>query len=676
MNSHIVVNTSFVDPNGQFAHIQLPRFDYDRIVFNVSLKSTSSISTVTFAVYHDGVGVSVHENVSDLSVFSIELNVSEIKEQSTDWLVDMSSRISPIDNLIIHNLIVWVYSSVPLVPVSIDLQTTNGQSLLANTILRNYAWGRPNLRLVIIGNASTAVTFYPRITNHTLYLRPGILSGTARWKPEYYNSILLNVSFSSNESVLIKVRLLVIHVDLDIHTSYPITRIFISGEHWGYDFYVSPDSIPSYLYFPTDYSTYLSVSLSDISNGMEPIITSSLSQINLNGSRNLCLHVDFNNLTFGEFEVTTDYIRVMLSLTLFFLVLLRLSLFLNNPKRKINKDFRLMPSIAFVILSLLPWFYHTNIFSINYYFSELTIPIHSVSMGPFPIVGFWTDGSSIAWTVTSEALVWSIVSILLYWLPVLVTALHFSTPSNRRNDLKTGILLYSPLLLVFFVYIGLENIIGGLADITFPLAIALIIPTTWLFLVCVLSIIGRYKTHDLDGLLARDFVGTQELKETIETKSEKDSIIFQILRDFDTWRGWFVFLLFALLLLIPSALTPAGFLFFPFAGLNYIGNIWDYYHLGLAFLLIEIPYLVGGCFTILAFWRYARKEVSIVWVWIGAGMLYLFTIPGVLLLGYTAFPIPTIIFASLSILLWFKQAYEDADESEIVSDAANSEAFV
>ena len=208
------------------------------------------------------------------------------------------------------------------------------------------------------------------------------------------------------------------------------------------------------------------------------------------------------------------------------------------------------------------------------------------------------------------------------------------------------------------------------------MAIALTIPTIWLFLVCVLSIRGRYKAVDLDSLLLRDRIGTREFTETIESKSEEDSLVLQILQDFDTWRGWFVFLLLVLLLLVPYTLTPTGFPFFPFPGLYYIGNIWDYSHLGLAFLLIEIPYLVGGLLTILSLWRFARREVSIVWVWIGAGMLYLFTIPGITLLGFTAFPLPAIIFISLSILLWFKQAYEDADESEIVSDTANSDAFM
>lgn len=674
MNSHIVLNTSDIDYHGNFPAFQLPRFDYDRIVFNVSLESTSSVTAVTFAISYSGVGVSLSEDVSELSVVSIELNVSEIKEQSAFWLVDLNARISPIDSLIIHNLIVWVYSSVPLVPVSIDLQTTNGQSLFESTMFRNL-WHRPNLRLYKDNNTSNIGNLYPREINHTFYVRPGMLNGTARWEPEYYNSFPLNVLYFSNESVLIKVRLLAINVELDVNTSYPITHIYISGyNHWTYDLYVSPDLMPPSLYIPPDYEVYITVSLSEISNNMQPLITSSLSRLNLNGSYNLRAHVDFNSPTFGGFEFTTDFIRVILTLTLFLLVLLRLSLFINNPKRKIPKDFRLIPSISFGILSLLPWFYNTNFFPQPY--QEFTIPIHSISMGPFPLVGFWTDGSSIAWTVTSETLVWSIVAIALYWLPVLGTAIQFSTPSNRLNDIKMGILLFIPSNLILFVYLGLESIVGGFGNLVFPLAIGLIIPTAWLFLICVISIAGKYKTVHLQSLLSRDMVATPELKEIIETKSEKDSPVIQNPQDYDTWRGWFVLLLLFLLILIPYALTPNGLPFFPLPGLYYIGNMWDYSHLGLAFLLIEIPYLMGGFLAIHSMWRFSRRKVSIVWVWIGAGMLYLFTIPGIMLLGFTAFPLPAIIFVSLSILLWFKQAYEDAGESEIVSDTAKSDAFI
>jgi hypothetical protein len=48
-------------------------------------------------------------------------------------------------------------------------------------------------------------------------------------------------------------------------------------------------------------------------------------------------------------------------------------------------------------------------------------------------------------------------------------------------------------------------------------------------------------------------------------------------------------------------------------------------------------------------------------------MSYLFSLPGIMLLGYSSFPVAVIIFVAISFLVWLKQAYEDANEPEITT---------
>ncbi len=677
VNSHIVLNRSYVDPYGHFHYFQLPRFDYNRIVFNVSLEPRVATTAVTFSVYCDGRGVSVAENLSESRTLSIELNMTWIKELSARWLVDLSPSIRPIDDVIVHGLVVWVFSTVPLVPVAIDMQTTDGQSLFDSVLLGSISSYPPSLRLYKDNNTSSAADLYPRFVNHTLYLRPGNLTGSARWYPEHSSSIPVNITYFQNEEVAVDVRLLTIRIDLDIDTLYPITHIRLLRYYdIMYDLYVPPKLMPAYLYAPKEYSTHIEVSLSKIdfehADRMDVASVHSSGNINLNGSYNLLVQVDFHNLTFGGFETTTHIISVLLTFMLFLLILLRVSLYLHISRRKIHRDFRLIPFLVFSILSVIPWFYNAHVFAP--YHQDFAIPIHSLLMGPFPLVGYWVEGSSIVWTIPSEVVIWSIVSIILYWLPVLGSALHFGTPSNRRNDIGMGLLLFLPSLYIIDAQFATILTTGVPGSILLPIGLVVAIPTAWLFLVCVLSITGKYKVSDLYGLLARDSTPEPVTKEVIERKPDEFSLSMQFLDDFAIRRGWFVAFLFFLLLVLPCAITDESFLFLPLSGASGIGGGWDFPSFHLASLFIGVPYCLGGFFTIVALWRYIRREVSLVWVPIGSVLTYLSTLPGALLLGYTAFPTAAIAFVTLSFLVWLRQAYEDGDELEVSSMSADSDA--
>ncbi|MFW9956574.1 MAG: hypothetical protein ACFFCT_00765 [Candidatus Odinarchaeota archaeon] len=666
LNSYVVLNTSQISSRGHFPYFQLPRFEYDRMVFNVSLEPRNNPVLATFSVYCDGHGSSTAGTILKLSTLSLELNMAEIKEESNRWLIDISSEVRPAADFFVHSLVVWVYSTVPLTPVSIDLQATDGQNLFETPMFGNMG-SSPYLYAFLNNNTSNIDSLYLKTANHTLYLRPGSLNGTAKYFhiSEGRASVPFDIAYSSNEKLTIHIRLVAIRLDLDIDAEYPLTHIYIDGGGIGnpYDLYIPPDLIPDYLYIAPIYTAYITISLSELyrSEGywLDPIVLSS-GNVNINGSYNLRVSTNFSPLTLGGIAIVSDIVLGFLSLILLALIIIRLLLSLNIPMRSIRKDFRLIPLVAFLIFSFIPWFNSQRVLAPSN--QDFEVPVHSLSLGPIPLIGFWTDGSAIAWRIPPEAIVWSIVAIALYWLPVIGTALRFSTPSNRENDVKMGIILLLPTLFIGYVNIGLYGITGGYASISLPLAVGLAIPSLWFLSIGILTVLRKYKRDDISSKLERDLITIQEMRE-VPAKSDERSLSKELSDDFATWRGLFALFLVVILPIFPCAVTDSSQLFLPYFGYYRIGTIWDYSHWGLATLIIGIPYCIFSLVTIVALWMFVKREISIVWVVIGAILSVLSSLPGAFLLGFTILPIAVIVFTALSFIVWLKQAYEDAEES-------------
>jgi hypothetical protein len=137
-NSFIVLNTSETNELGSI-NGYLPRFDYDRIVFNMTVKPRDGLTVVTFMVWLEtGVQQTIW-SINETTTISLELNVYELQYSSATWLFSYTAEVVPLEDVIIQNLVVWVYSDVPLVPVSIDLQTTDGFSIFDNPLTRSFS---------------------------------------------------------------------------------------------------------------------------------------------------------------------------------------------------------------------------------------------------------------------------------------------------------------------------------------------------------------------------------------------------------------------------------------------------------------------------------------------------------------------------------------------------------
>jgi hypothetical protein len=484
-NSFIVLNTSETNELGSI-NGYLPRFDYDRIVFNMTVKPRDGFTVVTFMVWLEtGVQQTIW-SINETTTISLELNVYELQYSSATWLFSYTAEVVPLEDVIIQNLVVWVYSDVPLVPVSIDLQTTDGFSIFDNPLTRSFSYVYPYLDLSKDNNSRHSDSLIPQVTNYTLFLRPGSLNGTAKWYDwnGAFDSVPLNITYSLNEKVTVDIRMFFVRIDLDVDMPSPITEIVIFGTpsyHTIYDLYVTSDMFPLFLYAPPISSFQISVGLSNMEYYGEQYLSSSYyayARINLNDTHNLSVDVKFENVTFLGIAATSDIILGALSIILFLLVLFRIGLAFHIPERKVPRDFRLVPLILYSALAIIPWFSSTRLFSPWTHVTN--IAIHSLAMGPLPIVGFWVDGSSIVWSIPPEALYWSLASILLYWAPVLWSAFSIDMPRDLENDTWAGLFLFLPLLLVSYVYLGLDDITGELVTVLFPVILLILIPVAWL----------------------------------------------------------------------------------------------------------------------------------------------------------------------------------------------------
>lgn len=494
VNSVIVMNTSKLDATGRISGT-LPRFDYDRLVFNVTVTPKRGLTAVMFVVYSDIGARQTVWSINQTTTIPLELNVFELKMESNNWLFSFTAEVQPIEDVIIQELIVWAYSDVPLVPVTFDLQTTDGSSIFASPFSREISDGSPYLYLSENNDTRNSDSLWPRIPNLTLYLRPGSLNGSAQLYGSYdeLDSIPFNLTFSTDERVRVDFQMLMIRIDLSIDSRSPIVQIQMIQPHAFnpvYNFFVTSDTFLLVLYVPPISSVIFAVSISDMmyyGGSSLSSLCSASEVVNLTGLHNLRVDAKFGQFSFFGIAATSDIILDALSLTVFLLILIRIGLAVYTPEKKTQSKSKLALFVLYCTVALLPWFFSTRTLWPSS--QDFGVTIHSLSLGPLPIVGFWTDGSSIVWTIPPEALYWSIASIILYWIPVFWTVFSIDTSGFSKNKIWATLFLLIPLGLVLYADLGLIYIVGEFPSILFPTVLLVLIPIIWLCITGILSYI-------------------------------------------------------------------------------------------------------------------------------------------------------------------------------------------
>ncbi|MFW9807130.1 MAG: hypothetical protein ACFFFK_10420 [Candidatus Thorarchaeota archaeon] len=685
--SHVSTNSAVIlnyTPFSGYEWLQIPRFDYDLVVFNVTLEPKNQQNDANYNVYFfasDG-DIEITQQITSKTTLSVQTDLSAAKSGSDRWLLEVTVDISPREDFIFHSLIVWANSSVPLCPVSINLQSTSGQNLFENKYMQDMR--HKSFLLASTNNLSSShYRYYSQSVIDTLYLRPGSLNGTCSWGIYPYYGVDFNVSYHENEQVLLIIHMKTVEVKLFFDTSYPVHKIYwrVSDFDEIYDLQFAINSTPVILYTPPT-NLWVSFSLGDPLTDNNYRLTSVAymsGYLFINGSYNIQIDVHFK--TALNLINTQDMIMGILSLSLFFLVILRIGLWVNNklefPKKRVIFDFRLIPLLAFTILAFIPWYFSTRVF--QPYTQETPVLINSQLLGPIPVIGLWTQGSLLVLKVPEYALLWSFWSILLYWFPLILCITMCTTPSNLSSDIMMGIGLFSPAGYPFLLRILLSDVTNSILEITVIPLVGIVIPFAWLLLIGFLSFRGYY-SHDR---LQRDYDILPELEEIGQVES-KDEPFFTPPLDLGFWLVM-VFSFFAPCVigfrhsgtsLSPTSIIPVS----PVQALVYLVDSYGFYSsLNLAGLTIGIPYAV---FTSLGFvWLLERRihRRSMVWVLTALAASVLSMIPGVLLLNwigwvrlnspyilwYTWLPIPvmTLILLGLALVTWLGDAQSKTDVS-------------
>jgi hypothetical protein len=707
-NSAVILNlTPYTKNIGYY----LPRLDYDTVVFNLTLEPMSSESEATFSIYipRHSESIRTTQIISNVTTLTLQSDYLAARNSSDYWLTEVYMSVSPLEEFLCHSLIVWANSSAPLCPVSLDIKTTDGRSLFENAMMDEMMSTSPQLEISRNNLSSSTRRFWPYSVNHTFYLRPGSLNGSCYWGGFSYNRITFNFTYTENERVFVVFHLKAVEVELSFDTSYPVHHLFWDEGTYDYvyNLYLTPKSNPIFLYIPPD---YLHVAFSIVDplnvelNYREPqTIASVSSNLQVNGSYNLKIDVEFGSAL--EVVYARDTTIGVFSITLFFLVFLRLGVLINSkqkvPKNWLKFDFRLIPSLIFVFLAFIPWFSSTQIHTTYSY--DTVVTVYSIFFGPIPVIGVWTEGSTLLLTIPSYAIAWSFWSILLYWLPLLWSIVWFRTPHNRDDDILMGLLLFIPAgflyLVQFFhsdmllnirydIFSGLYDFIGRIAqgttnNILMPFInpiFSFVIPIAWFILVGVLSIRGYYAFGEHINTRERDSQASGKLAESkskqIEETSKKPyslEIIFGFILILTAlfpsvigFRYWY-----------SSSVPESAFFVFPIQALGYLLDmgINSYRYIKLSALLVGIPYACFTALDLIWFWDRLDRKRSLVWVLFGSIISVISMIPGITILNWMGehspflvsytwipFPLATFVILAFSFIVWERDLYKKVGE--------------
>jgi hypothetical protein len=178
--------------------------------------------------------------------------------------------------------------------------------------------------------------------------------------------------------------------------------------------------------------------------------------------------------------------------------------------KRIRIDFRSIPSLLFIILGFIPWFNSTVLY--ESFWQDEIIPIESFYIGPFPFVGIWTEGSAFMLKIPEQALLWALVTIPIFWAPLLWFIIACGSPSHRRVDELMGVSLFLPASFSFLAHWIVANVASSPVYFSVPPWVFFCIPIGWLIFVGFLRIRGFYRYGDFSDELEYDIKIQQETK--------------------------------------------------------------------------------------------------------------------------------------------------------------------
>ncbi|MHA1862753.1 MAG: hypothetical protein ACTSWA_03210 [Candidatus Thorarchaeota archaeon] len=553
VTSAVILNESVEDRGLYF---DVPIESVSRIVYNITLQSNLENTSVRIDIRLARFETYIDVIIGILPTsYSFEPDMDLVHFSPNQWIVGSSVRITANIEMILQNVVIWAEFDVPVSPVVIDWQTTDGNGLFENEYTKWMGKYEPQL---IIENLNDGLLDYlrPFFQNRTLYLVPQNYTFTPSW--DDYFGMPFNITVSENMASICLIHMKAVRVYLSINQDLPVIRLRISRYHYsGYDTYFlcfEGTEVPEFLYIPPISEFTIEIAalspLSSISAYSDGVIVQATTPINITNHLHVAVTMPYATIL-GLLITPQDFIQISLAMILFTFIIIRLFLYLHAKKPRTSwKDARLIPILLIGITAFLPWF--TSLRDNLYYFDST---IHVLSLGGFPLIASWTENSGIFLTIPENGLTWAFTSLLLFWIPLLLANYFTTPPSDIFDNYLATIPLFSPLLFMANVQWWLSEISSiPFVILSYIQNFIIFVPLIYLICIILLNVTGQYKHgFDYDQLTFDTNLASQPL-EKIEQAEETKSESVPIEKDVQKTLNIVLVILQYLLLMIPTSL--------------------------------------------------------------------------------------------------------------------------
>lgn len=566
VTSAVILNESI---DSKYIHLELPIRNVGRILCNVTFQSISInvISQIDFFLGRYNERIDVSAGIIP-TTYSFEPRMEDV-HYSDSWKTSCSINTGD-DRIHLCQIVMWAEFEVPVSALVLDWQTTDGQGMFDNEYTRQMDFFYPIIE-IRPSDYEYYLEFRPIFQNCTLYLAPQNLTIRPSWYGSGINSFNISIVENITSTCLIHTR--AVRLYLSIEPLLPLIRLTVSASSYygdiAYQLLFQGAEIPEYIFLPIFPTYYIEVATpkllsSEPSRYSDVVITSSVQS---NGTNDLHLHTIMPYVSILSCQITLwDFIQICFAMTLFTLVVVRISLYFYIKKPRASwKDPRLIPILLIGVTAFIPWF---SSFRDNFPFDDVPADIQVLAMGVVPLIISWTDSGGFFLVLPSNGLLWAIASLLIFWIPLFYANYSITPPSNNGDNFLACLFLFSPLLLLGFLQEGLQDTYSFSFVSSFIIqSILILVPIVSISCFFLLRITGKYNfgRHknqlSLDDKMATQLEKKQVLPviigsstASLGTESQKTAIDVGIRKALNLLLAILQYLLF----IIPSSI---GFLY-------------------------------------------------------------------------------------------------------------------
>ncbi|MFW9965390.1 MAG: hypothetical protein ACFFCX_17590, partial [Candidatus Sifarchaeia archaeon] len=370
----ILTNQSPDSDTYYFFSTYIPVHDCEVIEFNATVEILSVTAEVTMQIALFGQGDTVstifNDNIQTGSTI-ISTRITKQMTQSTDWncVNLLEVRLFSPDTIIIQNIIGRVESSIELCPVTVDILTTENNSI-THYDPGGYMYADPILNLTQDNTNRTNKYLHSWVFSYgSIFLEPGNYSGDAYW---FYSGMWrainprtpIDLEIEENQRAEWRVRLLTMRTNIYVEPILSSYHIWIDMHHdelW--NIWATNASLPRFVYAP---AVHIDIQINArVSTDLPIIFFPHIPEVQIlaNGSRNLvytlrCPYPIVLNTVLSPYQIALLIYLPLLGLMLLTRVVLLVEP--SGPKRTWLNP-RLIPVLGLLLATATPWFFSSHV---------------------------------------------------------------------------------------------------------------------------------------------------------------------------------------------------------------------------------------------------------------------------------------------------------------------------